>query len=202
MVRAANSSSIYAIVLAAGSATRFGSSKQLAEWNGEMLVRRTTAVAAKSCGTRTVLVTGHNWNAVYSACKPFSGCFVINEKHTAGIGTSLALAVRSIRHVASAVIVLLADQPKVSAEHVATLIEQWSGDEREIVASAYANTSGVPALFASASFEKLAALTGDQGARHLLDDPEFKVRHVDFEDAATDIDTVADLARLSRNAHS
>ena len=196
MVTAANSSSIYAIVLAAGSATRFGSSKQLAEWNGETLVRRASAVAAKSCGTRTILVTGHDWNAVCSACKPLSGCFVINETHAAGIGTSLALAVRSIRHVASAVIVLLADQPMVSAEHVSNLIEQWSGDEREIVASAYANTCGVPALFASGSFEKLSTLSGDQGARHLLDDPEFEVRYVDFEDAATDIDTVADLARL------
>ena len=84
----------------------------------------------------------------------------------------------------------------VSAEHVSTLIEQWSGDERDIVASAYANTCGVPALFASGSFEKLRTLSGDQGARHLLDDPEFEVRYVDFEDAATDIDTVADLARL------
>jgi molybdenum cofactor cytidylyltransferase len=202
MVTAANSSSIYAIVLAAGSATRFGSSKQLAEWNGEKLVRRATAVAAKSCGTRTVLVTGHDWNAVYTACKPLSGYFIINEEHAAGIGTSLALAVRSIRHVASAVIVLLADQPMVSAEHVSNLIEKWSGDEREIVASAYANTCGVPALFASASFEKLSALTGDQGARHLLDDPQFEIRRVDFEDAAKDIDTVADLARLSRSAHS
>lgn len=118
------------------------------------------------------------------------------------MGTSLALAVRSIRHVASAVIVLLADQPMVSAQHVAALIARWSGDEQEIVASVYANTTGVPALFASGSFEKLSELTGDQGARKLLDDPEFVVHHVEFEDAATDIDTVADLARLSRSARS
>jgi molybdenum cofactor cytidylyltransferase len=202
MVTAANSNRIFAIVLAAGSATRFGSSKQLAEWNGEKLVQRATAVATQSCGPRTILVAGHDWNAVRSACMPFSGYFVINEKHQAGIGTSLAQAVRSIRHVAAAVIVLLADQPKVNAEHVATLIERWSGDEREIVASAYANTSGVPALFARASFDKLCELKGDQGARKLLDDPEFAVHHVEFQGAATDIDTVADLARLSRNVRS
>lgn len=202
MVTAANSSGIYTIVLAAGSATRFGSSKQLAEWNGEKLVRRATAVATKCCGPRTILVAGHDWSAVYGACKPFSGCFVVNEKYQAGIGTSLAQAVRSIRHAASAIVVLLADQPKVNAEHVATLIERWSGDARQIVASRYANTSGVPALFASGSFEKLCALTGDQGARKLLDDPEFEVDHIEFEDAATDIDTVADLARLSRSVHS
>jgi molybdenum cofactor cytidylyltransferase len=202
MVSAANSSSIYAIVLAAGSATRFGSSKQLAEWNGKKLVQRAIAVATQSCGPRTILVAGHDWSAVRSACKPSSGYFVINENYQAGIGTSLALAVRSIQHVAAAIVVLLADQPMVTAEHVSALIARWSGSKREIVASAYANTSGVPALFASASFEKLGALTADQGARKLLDDPEFEVQHVEFQDAATDIDTVADLAKLSRNAHS
>ncbi len=147
-------------------------------------------------------MAGHDWKAVCHACKPLSGCFVINEQHAAGIAGSLALAVRSIRHVASAVVVLLADQPLVTAEHVGALIERWSGSEREIVASAYANTSGVPTLFASGSFEKLSALTGDQGARQLLDDPEFGVRYVEFEGAGTDIDTVEDLARLSRNARS
>jgi len=202
MVTAANSRSIFAIVLAAGAATRFGSSKQLAEWNGEKLVRRATAVATKSCGPRTILVVGHDWHAVRGACKPCSGYFVVNEKHRAGMGTSLALAIRSIQHVASAVIVMLADQPMVSAQHVATLIARWSGDEREIVASAYAKTSGVPALFASGCFEKLGELAADQGARKLLDDPEFAVHPVEFEDAATDIDTVADLARLSRSARS
>ena len=39
-------------------------------------------------------------------------------------------------------------------------------------------------------------------ARHLLDDPQFEIRRVDFEDAAMDIDTIADLARLSRSARS
>ena len=197
-----NNLGVYAIVLAAGSATRFGSCKQLAEWNGEKLVRRAAAVATDSCGPRCILVAGHDWNAVRIACQPFSGCFVINDKHAAGIGTSLALAVRSIRHVASAVIVLLADQPMVTAEHVASLIAQWSGKEREIVASAYANTCGVPALFASGSFDDLIALSGDQGARKLLASPEFEVHTIAFEDAATDIDTAADLATLSRNAHS
>lgn len=202
MAAPANSNSVYAIVLAAGSATRFGSSKQLAEWNGETLVRRATALATKACGSRSILVAGHNWNAVCGACKPMSGYFVINEKYQAGIGTSLALAVRSIRHVAAAIVVVLADQPLVTAEHLSTLIDRWSGDEREIVASAYANSSGVPALFASGCFDKLSGLAGDQGARQLLNDPAFNVHHVEFDAAATDIDTPADLASLSSIAHN
>jgi CTP:molybdopterin cytidylyltransferase MocA len=194
--------SVYAIVLAAGSAKRFGSSKQLAEWNGEALVRRAARLAMQSCGARTLLVVGHNWQAVHSACLPLSGCFVINNQHATGIGSSLALAVSSIRHAAKAIVVLLADQPLVTTQHIAALIDKWSGDPLQIVATAYANTSGVPALFASGTFDKLGALCGDQGARKLLVDPEFDVREIEFAAAATDIDTVADLSSLPRNAHS
>ena len=119
MLTLPNNPGVYAIVLAAGSATRFGSSKQLAEWNGEKLVRRAAAVAMESCGARTLLVVGHNWKAVHSACQPLSGFFVINDQYEAGIGSSLALAVRSIRQLAKAIVVLLADQPLVTTEHVA-----------------------------------------------------------------------------------
>ena len=202
MIETPDSKQVYAIVLAAGSSSRFGTAKQLAEWDGDVLVKRATDLAASCCSTRSILVAGHDWQAVSAACKPFSGCFVVNDKHQDGIGSSLALAVRAIRHTASAILVLLADQPLITTQHLARLITTWSGDEREIVASAYANTTGVPALFASGCFDQLCSLSGDQGARSLLQDAKFHVREIVFEDAETDIDSVADLARLVRNARS
>ena len=189
-------------MLAAGSAVRFGSTKQLAELDNISLARRATTLAANCCESRSILVLGHDWNAVLDACSPLRGFLIINDKHEDGIGTSLALAIQSIRHVARAVLVLLADQPLITSAHVAALIDEWSGDEHEIVATSYADTTGVPALFPAACFDKLAALNGDQGARALLDDSQFNVRKIEFEDAAIDIDTTADLARISRNARN
>jgi molybdenum cofactor cytidylyltransferase len=202
MIETPESARIYAIVLAAGSSSRFGTSKQLAEWDGNVLVKRAADLASSCCSTRSLLLAGHDWQAVRAACRPFPGCFVLNDNHQDGIGSSLALAVRAIRHTASAVLVLLADQPLITTQHLARLIESWSGDEHEIVASSYANTTGVPALFASGCFDQLASLSGDQGARALLQDARFRVREIVFEDAATDIDSVDDLARLERNARS
>ena len=202
MIETANGERVYAIVLAAGTSSRFGSSKQLAEWDGAALVRRATELAAGCCATRSLMVAGHDWQAVHAACRPLSGCFVVNDHYADGIGSSLALAVRAIRHTAAAVLVLLADQPLITAQHLEHLIASWSGDEFEIVASSYANTTGVPALFAAGSFEKLCSLSGDEGARSLLQDPKFHLREIAFADAATDIDSVADLARLARNARS
>ena len=193
---------VYTIVLAAGTASRFGSSKQLAELDGIALVRRATQTATESCNSRSVLVVGHDWNAVYDACEPLSGFLIVNDQHDLGIGSSISLAVRSIRHAARAVVILLADQPLITPAHVAALIDEWSGDENEIVATAYADTLGAPALFPSDCFDDLVALAADSGAQTLLGDARFCVQSIQFEDAAVDIDTPKDLTNLSRSARS
>ena len=202
MTEQKSTSGIFAAVLAAGSASRFGSTKQLAKLDGVPLVTRTAEIAAGACGDRTVLVLGHDWKSVNQAADLRSGFLVINNKHTDGIGTSIAMAVRSIRHAARALVVLLADQPMITAQHVRALCDIWSGADNEIVATSYAGTLGVPALFPNACFEDLAKLTSDKGAQHLLHDERFQVQTVDFEPAVIDVDTPEDLRRISRSARS
>ena len=187
---------IFAVVLAAGAASRFGSCKQLAEYDGATLVRRAANTAAAACGDRTVLVVGHDWRAVSAACDPLRGFMVFNTDYADGLGTSIACATRAVQHVADAVIVMLADQPLISAEHLRALQSAWSGAADEIVATSYAGTVGVPALFGSACFSELLALSGDTGARRLITSGRFQLRRIAFEAAATDIDTPADLENL------
>ncbi len=189
-------------MLAAGAASRFGSNKQLAELDGIALVRRATEIAKESCGSRSVLVAGHDWHAVYRACDPRPGFLIVNDQHESGIGSSISLAVRSIRHVARAIVILLADQPLITSAHIAELIEDWSGDDKGIVATAYAGTLGAPALFTMDCFDDLAAMTADNGAQALFDDRRFLVKSVQFEDAAVDIDTKEDLSSLQHSARN
>jgi len=193
---------VWAVLLAAGAATRFGGNKQLAEFRGEPLARHAMRLATEVCGNRIILVTGHEWRAVNAACQPNPGFFVVNDAYAKGLGTSLALGVRAVPHTAGAVLVLLADQPLVTVRHLRTLVDTWTGDEQEIVASAYANTAGVPALFAAGCFEQLRLLSGDSGARDLLHDARYSLRTLAFADAATDIDTTDDLLRIENNVRS
>lgn len=193
---------VWAVLLAAGTATRFGANKQLAEFRGEPLARRAMRLATEVCGNRTILVTGHEWQAVSAACRPYPGFFVVNDAYADGLGTSLALGVQAIRHTAGAILVLLADQPFISARHLRALAATWSGQDQEIVASAYANTTGVPALFAAGCFEQLGSLSGDSGARDLLHDARYSLRTLAFDDAATDIDTPDDLLKIENNVRS
>ena len=190
------SANVFALVLAAGSSTRFGTTKQTIEIDGVPLVKFALSAAAEACGDRTILVTGHDWRAVTGACAPLAGFLVRNDNFTAGLGGSIALGVRCVRHAADAILVVLADQPRITASHLAALVDAWSRADDEIVATAFAGTAGPPVLFPPSSFDDLAALTGDVGARQLLSDPRYTLKTVPFEPAAIDIDTPADLARL------
>jgi molybdenum cofactor cytidylyltransferase len=187
---------VYTIILAAGSASRFGSTKQLAEVEGRSLIARAMTVANDACDGRSVVVVGHDAMAVARETRSLAGFVVVNDDYRDGLGTSLARAVRSIRHVASAVVVMLADQPGVSAQHVASLIDSWSGDTHEIVATGHGSTQGPPVLFPSSCFDDLQNLSGDAGGKHLFEDDRFRVRTIEFAPAAIDIDSRSDLESL------
>ncbi len=192
---------IFAVVLAAGSAKRFGATKQLESVGGRPLVTRATDLACETCGDRTVLVVGHDWRAVATAARD-SGYIVRNERHEDGLGTSISLAVRCVAHAASAILLLLADQPLITAQHLVTLRDAWSGADNEIVATGFAGTMGPPVLFPRETFKDLVGLKGDQGAQYLLRDDRYRTRTVTFEPAATDVDTREDLKVASERAAS
>ncbi len=188
---------VFAVVLAAGRASRFGATKQAKELHGVPLVRRAALVANEVCGDRVIAVLGHDRDSVLAALGSQRVFIVINEAYRDGMGTSIAAAARVCSERADAILLLLADQPLVTAEHLQMLVDTWSGAEDEIVASAYEGSQGPPVLLPVATFDELELLDGDTGARALLDDVRFHVVTVPFEAAATDIDTPADLDALT-----
>ena len=190
------STRILATILAAGHSTRFGSTKQTSQLDGTPLVRRAVNVAQEVCDDRTVVIAGHDWLNVIAAAHNEGGFFVINEQHADGMGSSIAMATRMCRSRADAMLLMLCDQPLITAQHLRSLIEIWSGDEREIVATSFAETTGPPVLFPRGVFADLLKLKGDHGARDLLHDSRFKLISVPFDDAAVDIDTIKDLDAL------
>ena len=188
--------SLFAIVLAAGSASRYGATKQLAEFNGRPLVCRAARVAESVCARNSVLVVGNDWQKVAAACEPLLGFMVVNDNYAEGIGASLSAGVSSVAEVAGAVLILLADQPLITQGHLQQLIEAWRASPNSIVASAYAGTAGPPVIFPRAYFADLMSLTKDRGARSILGAARDRVLTVRCDDAAIDIDEPGDLDRL------
>lgn len=187
---------MFAVVLAAGSASRFGSAKQLEPWRGSPLVAHAVRLAESVCGARSILVTGYEWRAVVDACRPLRGFFVNFRGFEAGMATSIACGVRAVAGAADAVLLLLADQPLVTRDHLQQLIARRAASPGDIVASAYGGTRGPPVIFPARTFGRLVQLEGDRGAREILAEEGARVQEVPFADAAVDIDRPEDLRRL------
>lgn len=187
------------ILLAAGNARRYGSPKQLQEMDGETLVYR-AARAALGSGARCLVVTGAQAPDVTAELADLDLRCVYNPEWSRGMGSSLASGLRAAlegRPEPQGVIIALADQPCLRAADYRRLIDIHRTHPQEIVAAAYDHARiGPPALFPRWCFDDLLALDGDRGARELLRAHAPRVLRVDLPQAAIDIDTPADLARL------
>jgi CTP:molybdopterin cytidylyltransferase MocA len=149
-----------------------------------------------------VVVLGAHAELVAPALLGLAGVtVVVHEGWRAGLASSVARgsAPSSPAPRATRVLVTLADQPLVDADALRRLIAAFS-PARRIVASGYADTIGVPALFAWEHAPALAGLTGDAGAGAWLRHRRAEVTCVALGAAALDVDRPADVARLSARA--
>ena len=187
--------SVFAVVLAAGQSSRFGKTKQLEKYQGIPLVTRSVRLGEAVCGSSTVLVAGNDWQRVTDICAPLAGFFVVNPGFADGLASSIECGIRSVAEVADAVMLLLADQPLITSAHLQMLLDTWQSSRESIVASAYAGTTGPPVIFPRRDFADLIPLSGDRGARSMIDANRERVKVIVFEPAALDIDRQSDLKR-------
>ena len=158
---------VAAVVLAAGRATRFGTTKQLAEVAGRPLVRHAVDTARRAGLAPVVVVVGHDADAVRGVL-PDDVEVVDNPAHAEGQSTSLRAGVAAVAATnAPALVVLLADQPGVDSDVVAQVVEAHRAGH-PVVRARYRDRPGHPVLFDRTTWPALARVTGDHGARELL----------------------------------
>jgi len=122
---------------------------------------------------------------------------VENPQFAHGLSTSIRAGVAALSPESRAVVILLADQPRVTSQAIDRLIDTYTREGKRIVASSYGGVVGVPALFDAALFLELLTLEGDAGARSVIETyPQHGVA-VALEDGWQDVDTPEDLARLA-----
>ena len=191
-----------AIVLAAGKAERFGSTKLIAELNGRPLLQYSLAAAQQACPGNVCLVAGHDADKVIAAADGMYDQVVVNSAYASGMGSSIATGVDACTTAADAILLMLADQPLITGQHLQLLIQTWTGNDTEIVASGFDDVRSPPILFPEKSFAALRNLSGDQGARSVLASDDFTVSVINCEDARFDIDRLADLEFFDRKQDS
>ena len=191
---------IEAIVLAAGKGERLGAVKPLLSIGGEPALTRVLETLHAAGIDRILVVLGHARDRI-AAEVDLSGCRVVeNADFEAGMGSSLALGIRSLAPEAEGFLVLHADRPYLAAATIRAVVAAAREGAR-IAAPTYRGERGFPVYFDCACAASLVpTLVGETGARRYLAEhtDEVKLIPVDDPGAVRDIDRPQDLVPKER----
>jgi molybdenum cofactor cytidylyltransferase len=186
---------ISGVVLAAGTSSRFGSTKQLATVEGKPLAQHAID-ALRDAGVvdEIVVVTGHEADAVESALAlPSHARFVRNLAYREGQSTSLASALHALDDASEGAVVLMADQPGVDPDVIRRLVARFHETRRQVVRASYRDGPG-PALLSGEIYAEAGHLSGDVGARVLMASHPEWVEDVEVDEPQPpDVDEPGDL---------
>jgi molybdenum cofactor cytidylyltransferase len=183
---------VAAILLAAGSSTRFGGQKLLVPWRGRPLYEHALdALISSPSVAETIVVVQPGFVA-----PPRPRCrFVENPEHEEGMGASLRTGVRAAAGDADAYLAALADMPRITPGLIAALVARYPQAGRPVIVPVCRGRRGHPVIIGAGLRGALLALTGDVGARELIHAHPEWVATFETEDESVlfDVDWPADL---------
>jgi CTP:molybdopterin cytidylyltransferase MocA len=187
---------IPALVLAAGASRRFGSSKALAQWHGQLLLDHAIA-QARQLSPDVRVVTGCRAPLLPLRAHRHPSSWLYTADWRKGLSASLQLGIRTLPSPAHGVFVVLVDQPLIDSDGLARLREAARRQPGLPFAADYDGHPGVPAYLPRWLWPALMTLEGDRGAGQLL--KAAGARRLDIGGVTADVDTPGDLATLKRS---
>jgi molybdenum cofactor cytidylyltransferase len=185
-----------AVILAAGSSSRMGRPKQTLEFQGMSLLRRATLAALDATCRPVVVVTGAHAELSRRELAQLDVYEAFNPDWETGMGSSVRAGIErlvSIDPNVAAAVLLLCDQPHVTSDVVSSLLAAHHNTGKTVIASAYGESFGVPALFSRTLFTELTQLAGSSGAKEIIRRHASEAHFLPFPDGEVDVDTPDDL---------
>jgi molybdenum cofactor cytidylyltransferase len=187
------------LVLAAGGSTRLGQPKQLLPYGPATMLDHVLGTARACRFDQLLCVIGGSAQQITATVDLGSVQVVENDHFGEGCSSSIAAALSAVDPRCEVLVLLLGDQPGVSAATVAKL-RAGRGDSA-LAACAYDDGRGHPLAFARSTFDQLAALHGDKGVWKLLDRHRDQVVDVPVGGVIPrDVDTWRDYEAVVRDA--
>jgi molybdenum cofactor cytidylyltransferase len=186
------------LLLAAGSSSRLGRSKQLVSIKGQPLLLKSINAAIESGIKNIIVVLGANEQEHHQVIKDARVHVVVNTDWKKGMGNSLKAGLSYLLQQtpkAEAVITMVCDQPLITSDQLKKLIAEYESSRSAIVASFYQGVAGVPVLFDRTLFPELLLLADDAGAKKILQQHRELIQLVPFPGGEIDIDTEDDLRK-------
>ena len=188
------------LLLAAGASARMGRPKQLLPYQGRTLLRHAAETAVASGCAPLVLVTGAVHAALEAEVSGLPVRVVRNPAWETGMASSIRAGLAAVAEAQpSACLIMLSDQPLVTPELLRQLVAQQQQTRAPVVAAAYGDALGVPAVFAEALIPRLLQLHGQQGANRLIASLGAAVGRVAFPAGLLDVDTTEQYAALLKH---
>lgn len=189
------------MILAAGEATRMGNAKMLLPFKQTTLLGHLIEELIPLNPNIIQLVTGHYHDLIVQTIKSDKIQVIRNTGYKAGMSSSIQVGLTAMLNTCPEMeflVIVVSDQPLLSSAVVISLFNKQQQTSKGIVASTYNGINGTPVLLSSAYFTHLYNLTGDKGARVILQQFPADVAAIDFESGELDIDTAEDYERFCK----
>lgn len=178
------------IVLAAGRSSRMEAHKLLLPLGGKPLVEYAVNAALRSQAEPVIVVVGYAAERVRAALPSGAYRIIENPRYREGMASSMRAGIEAVPATATGAIILLADQPLITVEHVDRLLAVAEAAPGSIVAASFSGRRGNPVYFPRALFDELIGVSGDEGGRTVIARHQDRLRLVALEpaEAALDVD--------------
>lgn len=190
------------IILAAGESSRLGSPKQLLLFNKKYLLQHIIDISADSLAENIVLVLGAFSLDIKKLINFSNVQSIDNSNWQDGLSSSIVCGLNEMLKInpsVETIILVLCDQPYLSAYILNEIFTKHIETNAEIVNCNYGNAIGPPVLFYKSLFPKLKLLNGNEGAKSIIKQNFGKVSEVIFPEGNIDIDTISDYQKLKEN---
>lgn len=186
------------VVMAAGSATRFGANKLAAQLRGRQLILRSLEAVPPEAFYKTVVVT--QYPEFMRLAADFHFAAILNDQPQEGLSHTIHLGLTALRDC-DGVLFQVSDQPLLRRESILALTEQWRLRPEGIAALGHGGVRGNPCIFPAALFPELMALTGDRGGSAVIRRHEELLTLLEVAaPELSDVDTAAALEALERRS--
>jgi len=186
------------LIISAGASSRLGEAKQLVKYKNDVLINHIIKECLATEIEDIFLILGANRQLIKAQL--IEGDFITleNKKWKEGMGKSIAFGVSEATKINTyeGVFIILSDQVFFDSTIIDDMLTSSDKNPDNIILSKYQEGQGPPSYFPAQYFGPLSKLTGDDGAKEIIQANRDKIIYVNFEKGNIDIDTPEDLQHL------
>ena len=173
---------ISAILLTAGQSKRMnGENKLTKEIQDIPVIKHSVKNILASSINELIIVLGHQKEIIEKLIdKNEKIRFVFNKNFESGMASSIKTGLNNFSEKTEAFFICLGDMPMVSSDIYNQLIK--SKDNKKIIVPTYKGQQGNPVLFNKSMKEKIIGITGDVGAKKILELNKDKILNLEIND--------------------